>query len=84
MTGRGRAVTESRFIEDELPRPFTGTMAWTADGRGVQVCVAAQAMFISARAEADSVIRRRLVNTKVRFKKVRCRHCGGWHLEREP
>jgi hypothetical protein len=77
-------MTGSRFIEDELPRPFTGTLAWTSDGRGVQVCVEAQAMYIGARAEGDRIIRMRLANTGVRFKRVRCRHCGGWHLEREP
>jgi hypothetical protein len=82
-----------RFIEDELARPFTGTMAWTPDGRGIQVCAEAQAMYIPYSTETedasgkrvrlvDKIIRERFANTGIQFEKRRCEACGGWHLER--
>ena len=78
-------MTEHTFIEDELPRPFAHAMAWTQDGRGVEVCVHAQAIYISASGNAaDKIIRERHSRTGVKFVKYRCVQCGGYHLRREP
>jgi hypothetical protein len=84
---------DPRFIEDEVERPFTGVVAWAPDGRGIPVCVAAQAMYIPHSTEVededgnrvrlvDKIIRTRLANTGIRFEKKRCEACGGWHLRR--
>jgi hypothetical protein len=85
---------EPKFVEDEAERPFTGTMAWTPDGRGIEVCVDAQRMYIpySTQVEdehghrmrlVDKIIRQRLARTGVEFRKWRCEFCGGWHVERK-
>jgi len=76
-------MTEHTFIEDELPRPFAHSMAWTEDGRGVEVCVHTQSLYISQSTAADRIIRARYANTGVKFAKYRCEQCGGWHLRRE-
>ena len=87
-------MNEPVFIEDEAERPFTGTMAWTPDGRGIEVCIETQQMYIPYSTEVDDdfgsrmrlvdkIIRERFGRTGVRFKKSRCKSCGGWHIERE-
>jgi len=84
---------EPRFIEDELEQPFTGTLAWTRDGRGVEVCVAAQKVRYPTHTELDGenggrvrrvdrVIQARRDLFGVEFRKVQCESCGGWHLYR--
>ncbi len=86
------------FLEDELTRPFTGTIAWTSDGRGAEICSDAQAIRIPLTAEVadadtragrtvrlvDRIIRLRHERTGVRFTKRHCSRCHGWHLERRP
>jgi len=86
-------MAEPRFIEDEVERPFTGSMAWTKDGRGIEVCVDAQEMYIPHLTEVEGelggrmrlvnkIIRERYERTGVLFDKWRCSSCGGWHLRR--
>jgi hypothetical protein len=64
-------------------------MFWRENGIGVRVCVAAQRIwFPTARtgkdrvSEADRAITARWGRYGIRYRKVRCQHCDGYHLER--
>jgi len=70
------------LFEDKLPRPFTGTLAWASDGRGVEVCVEAQQVRYRTVKADETVIEIRRLNTGAEFTKHRCDRCGGFHLRR--